>query len=210
MAKGEGGASDWTAGIVAILAAVLLGAALPIGLYYGLYVPQTEALAQARLDLEAVEARQAMLSAKAERVKTLEDEGAEIAERLSGIEVEFVSPDGEGFTLDAAVLDIEDLASAHHLSPRRQTSGTRDLNVVRPAGGALEFPDGLRATRYMVEAQARFHDFGRFLAALESRDGYTIIPEDLLCRGDAARGTQHIFVLNFYIVQKRDVDEIGT
>jgi hypothetical protein len=60
-----------------------------------------------------------------------------------------------------------------------------------------------------VEAQAFFHDFARFLSKLEHMQNYVVIPEALICKGDANGGTTHTFILDVYVVERRDVDLIG-
>lgn len=208
----DSGSGDWTAGIVAIVAALLLGGGVPVGLYFGLYEPKVKEREAAEAQLQSLQSDQDLLLARQERVRGIEEERDDMIERVAALEARFTMPDAT----DTADQDLKvirgvlaELADQHHLSLMRGRAQNRELEIVKPAGQRVTFENGLSATGITIEAQATYHDFGRFMAAIEGLPDAVVIPAELICTGDASRGTQHAFILTVYVVEQRDIDAIG-
>lgn len=208
-AKGTGSSGDWTAGIVAIVAALLLGSALPIGLYFGLYKPKEKQRIEAQNKLEQLKTDMQLMIARSDRVRGLEEDGVAVAERLKELEVPFAVSDPEKMDVPEARAALLRLAEKHHLGLRPERQQQLGAEVVFIGGDRIEFEKGLKATKLMIEAQAYYHDFGRFVSEMESLEQFVIIPESLLCKGDTNGGTDHVFIMVVYVVERRDIDSIG-
>ncbi|MCB9894775.1 MAG: hypothetical protein H6839_10015 [Planctomycetes bacterium] len=213
--SGSGG--DWTAGIVAIFAALLLGSAAPIGLYFGLYKPKVadriaaeEKKSKLMLDMD-------LMLKRSERVTTLENEGDAMSERVKAQEAPFAEPDVERLDVPEVRAALLRLAEKHHLALRPERQQQLGAEVVYAPGIRIRFAKGLMATKLTIEALAYFHDFGRFVTQMETlaQEGnetspkYIIIPEELTCTGDTNGGSKHVFVMSVYVIERRDVDSIG-
>jgi hypothetical protein len=207
--KGSLGGADWTAGIVAIAAALLLGSAIPIGLYFGLYKPKVAELVTANQKLTQIKVDMNAMVARSEKVTKLETEGDAMAKRVTEIEAPFAVSDPERLDVPDAWAAIQKLADDHYLELRPERKTQLGARVVYKSGNRIQFQDGLYATKLTVEAQAFFHDFARFLSKLEHMQNFVVIPESMTCIGDANGGTTHTFVLEIYVVERRDVDLIG-
>jgi Tfp pilus assembly protein PilO len=206
-ASSSGG--DWTAGIVAIVAALLLGSAIPIGLYFGLYKPKVADRVAANKKLETLKIDMTAMVTRSDKVRKLETEGDEMAIRVAKIEEDFAVSDPERMDVPDAWAAIQKLAEDNFLEllPERKTQlGAR---VVFKANNRIEFENGLRATKLRIEAQAYFHDFARFVSKMEYLEKFVVVPEMLICKGDTNGGTTHMFVMEVYVVERRDVDRIG-
>jgi hypothetical protein len=218
--KLDSSGGDWTAGIVAIVAALLLGGGIPVALYFGLYKPKVQEREAAEVRFQQLENDKELLLARQERVRGLEEDADDMAGRIEKLETRFVKPD----STDTADLDLKivratltELAEKHNLTLLRERQQQKKAVMVYPANTRVVFENGLAATGIIVEAQATYHDFGRFLAEVESLDGpeieainrAVVIPESLICKGDANRGIRHVFILTLYVVEQRNVDEIG-
>lgn len=218
--KNQDSAGDWTAGIVAIIAALLLGGGVPIGLYFGLLVPKqkevglwdeaaqqfTSGEEQRKVELQSEHElrlqRKAKLAAKQMEAET-------IAAWITGLEEPFVAASDPGRML---LKDrIGDLASEYKLEVSRARSNQMGATIVTLSRkeSNITFPKGLVAIRVNVEAQAKYHDFGKFVAALESLKELVIIPEKLVIEGDSGAGQFHEFRYSFFVLERRDVDSIG-
>jgi hypothetical protein len=201
--------ADWTAGIVAIVAALLLGSAIPIGLYFGLYKPKVAELAAANQKLNTLKNDMTAMVARSEKVTGLEKDGEALAKRVTDIEAPFAVSDPERLDVPDAWAAIQKLADDHYLELRPERKNQLGARVVYRSDSRIQFQDGLYATRLTVETQAFFHDFARFLSKLEHMQNFVVIPETLICTGDANGGTTHTFILHIYVVERRDVDLIG-
>jgi Tfp pilus assembly protein PilO len=206
-ASSSGG--DWTAGIVAIAAALLLGSAIPIGLYFGLYKPKVAERTTANEKLNTLKTDMTVMVSRADKVRKLEDDGDTMAQRVLRDEEAFAVSDPERMDVPDAWAAVQKLAEDNYLDllPERKTQlGAR---VVFKANNRVEFENGLRATKLRIEAQAYFHDFARFVSKMETLAKFVIVPEMLICKGDTNGGTTHMFVMEVYVIERRDVDRIG-
>ncbi|MCG3183147.1 MAG: hypothetical protein ICCCNLDF_01231 [Planctomycetes bacterium] len=210
MAKGAGSSGgDWTAGIVAIVAALLLGGALPIGLYFGLYMPKEKERLDAVKKLDQLNIDMEMMLARGERVRGLEEDGSQMEERVKEIETPFALGDAEKLDVPDVRATLLRLAEKHQLALRPERQQQLGAEVVFTGGDRITFEKGLHATKLQIEAKARFHDFGRFVTEMETLEQFVIIPESLVCTGDANGGNDHVFIMVVYVVERRDVDAIG-
>ncbi|MCH8235750.1 MAG: hypothetical protein IIC29_06445, partial [Chloroflexi bacterium] len=77
---------------------------------------------------------------------------------------------------------IGDLAAEYKLEVSRARANQMGATIVTLSRkeSNVDFPEGLVAFRVNVEAQAKYHDFGKFVAALESLKEFVIIPEKLV------------------------------
>lgn len=211
MAKGAAGSSggDWTAGIVAIVAALLLGSALPVGLYFGLYKPKEKERLDAANKLEQLNVDMEMMIARGDRVRGLEEDGKQMEVRVQEMEIPFAVADAEKMDVPDVRATLLRLAEKHQLSLRPERQQQLGAEVVFTGGDRITFEKGLKATKLQIEAKARFHDFGRFVTEMETLEQYVIIPESLVCTGDANGGNDHVFIMVVYVVERRDIDAIG-
>lgn len=210
MAKGAGSSGgDWTAGIVAIVAALLLGGALPIGLYFGLYKPKEKERLAAEQKLVQLNVDLELMMARGERVRGLEDDGVAMADRIKELESPFAVGDAEKMDVPEVRATLLRMAETHKLELRPERQQQLGAEVVFAGGDRITFEKGLTATKLQIEARARFHDFGRFITEMETLEKYVIIPESLVCTGDANGGNDHVFIMVVYVVERRDVDAIG-
>lgn len=201
--------ADWTAGIIAIIAALLIGSGIPTAVYFGLYKPKQADRQRAERDLEALRVDEQRVMAEQQQVNKLKKEMNDMADLLEDLEVAF-APREEGTPdLKDARERITSLATEHklHLQPRRVTQS--GATMVWSEGNEVRFEHGLTASLMMIEAEATYHDFGRFLAALESDPLMVLVPESLLCHGDNNGGRLHSFELRVYVVMKRDIAQVG-
>lgn len=210
MAKGAGSSGgDWTAGIVAIVAALLLGSALPVGLYFGLYKPKEKERLEAANKLEQLNVDMEMMIARGDRVRGLEEDGKQMEVRVQEMEIPFAVADAEKMDVPDVRATLLRLAEKHQLSLRPERQQQLGAEVVFTGGDRITFEKGLKATKLQIEAKARFHDFGRFVTEMETLEQYVIIPESLVCTGDANGGNDHVFIMVVYVVERRDIDAIG-
>jgi hypothetical protein len=167
MAKtGTGGAAgEWTAGLIAILATVLIGAAIPIALYFTLYVPRTEAHASVKQKLVTEEARELTLSIKAAKVAGLKKDADGLVARLASAEDKFTPTE----LVAQVVKRLSNLAVEHKLGLRKEQQTLIGAKVVNESGAPVIMAGGLRGVQVAVVGQARYHDLCRFIAEVESQ-----------------------------------------
>ncbi|MBZ0135796.1 MAG: hypothetical protein K8I27_05445 [Planctomycetes bacterium] len=216
--KGLGSSgSEWTAGIIAIVAALLLGGAVPVGVYAGLYKPKEKERVAAEQKLTSLDSEWELVIQRQDRVRGLEDDAEKMAERLTAIEAPFALADVERMDVTEVRTRLLTLADKHHLEllpERQQQLGSERVYI---GNQRISFPKGLHATKLIIEARAYYHDFGRFVTELETlRDPAdetkimnVIIPEKLICKGDPNGGSRHVFILHVFVVEKRDINSIG-
>ncbi|MEZ5992519.1 MAG: hypothetical protein R3E76_09210 [Planctomycetota bacterium] len=207
--SGTGSSGDWTAGIVAIVAALLLGSAIPIGLYFGLYRPKVAERIAAQENKTKLDGEMNAMIARQEFVVKLETEADSVAERIEEIEKPFALADVEKMDVPEVHEALLRLAKLHNLGLLPERQQQLRAEIVFPAGQRIEFPHGLMATKLTIETHAYFHDFGRFLTAMETMEKFVIIPESLICTGDSNGGSRHMFRMNVFVIERRDVDAIG-
>jgi hypothetical protein len=209
--KGASGSSagDWTAGIVAIIAAMLLGGAIPVGLYFGLYKPKVAEHVAAKEKMKTLQADMDLMVARSEKVRKLEEEGDAMAVRVTKIEERFAVSDPERLDVPDAWAAIQKLAEDNFLELLPERKSQLGARVVFKSNNRIEFENGLHATRLRIEAQAYFHDFARFVSKLEYMDKFIVVPETLICKGDTNGGVTHKFFLDIYVIERRDVNSIG-
>jgi Tfp pilus assembly protein PilO len=210
----EGATGDWTAGMVAIAAAVLIGAGLTIGAYFGASVPMKEQRQTADRKLSELMVDQAMVEMELERVRGMEADAKRMEERVAALEENFAV--GKPADLDVPKVrdEIEDLCQAHNLDFLDVVRQQRDAQMVYKGEKRIEFQHGLAATLLMVDVKGTFHDFGRFLRDLEMLDtrkegGPVVIAESLSLIGDNNGKREHTFRLQAYVVEKRDLTTVG-
>ena len=215
--KGLSSGGEWTAGIVAIVAALLLGGAVPVGLYVGLYKPKEEERLAAQQREAQLQVDWDLLIARQDRVRGLEEDAKDMAARLTEIEEPFAEADVERLDVPEVRARLLTLAEKHHLEllpERQQQLGSERVYI---GNQRITFEHGLTATKLIIEAQAFYHDFGRFVTEMEtlrdendaSKAKFVIIPEKLICKGDPNGGRRHVFVLHVFVVEKRDISSIG-
>jgi hypothetical protein len=218
MAEKVGGSgNEWLPGIIAIVAAAFLGGAVPIGLYFGLYQPKVKERTAAEAEVQNLKVQEEALLARQTRVKGLEDDAVKMAERLVEIEEPFASPDVERLDVPEVRARLLRLAAKHKLAKLPEREQELGSAIVFEGKQRITFPKGLQATKLIIETQAFYHDFGRFLTEMETlrdetdpeKPKYVIIPEKLICKGDPNGGSRHVFVLHVFVVEKRNIDAIG-
>jgi len=194
---------------VAIIAALLLGSALPIGLYFGLYKPKLKERMEAQDKKQQLDTAMSIMIARQERVVKLEKEGEEMADRITKIERPFSVADTEKMDVPDVRAALLRLAEVNNLALAPEHVNERGAEIVFPGGQRIDFKHGLTATMLRIETQAYFHDFGRFLTQMETMENYVIVPETLHCVGNTNGGDRHIFRMVVYVIERRDVDSIG-
>lgn len=205
--SGKSSGSEWTAGVIAIIAALLIGSAIPIGLYFGLYMPKYRDRMAAEEKKTELATSMTMMIARQERITNLEKDADTVAERIEQIEKPFAVPVIEDEDVPDARIALLQLASDHKLArlPERQILD----EIVTSGRYRIPFPNGLMATKLKIEALAYYHDFGRFVTAMETLERFVIIPESLICTGDSNQSNRHKFRMVVYVIERRDVDSIG-
>jgi hypothetical protein len=210
----EGATGDWTAGTIAITAALLIGAGLTIGAYFGAYVPMKEQREAADRRLGDLMVDQARVEMELERVRGMEADAEKMEERVAALEENFST--GKPAELDVPEVrkEIETLCQAHNLDFLDAVRQQRDAQMVYKGEKRIEFEHGLAATLLMVDVKGTFHDFGRFLRDLEMMDtrkggGPIVVAESLSLIGDNNGKREHSFRLQAYVVEKRDLTAVG-
>lgn len=196
---------DWTAGIVAITAALLLGGAIPVALYYALYVPRVREREAEEVKLRTLHDDEQLLMARRDRVKGLEDDADEMRKRLAEVEEQFTAPTQFG----ELVSRTAKLADSHHLRLRADQAQMVRAKVVYDGNRRINFAKGLKASQILVEGQAWYHDLGRFITEIESLKDAVVVVESLEMRGDQNGGYSHNFKLSLYVIERRDLDAVG-
>jgi Tfp pilus assembly protein PilO len=197
---------DWTAGIVAIFAALLLGGAIPIALYYTLYVPRVQARIAEEKRLEDQQATQAALVAREERVRKLEEDAAEMEKRLRQVEENFTAP----VDRDVLISKITNFARDHNIRLPAEQANVLRAKIVYEGGQEITFAKGLKAVPIIINCQATFHDFCRFLTQIENMKDAVLIIESLDINGDQNGGNSHRFEVVLYSIERRDIAAVGT
>lgn len=203
------GTGDWTAGIVAMVAALLIGGGIPLGLYMGLYVPKKQERIDAQKKYEELKVQSQVLGAKQQEIQGLEKDADEMAKRVEEIEAPFSLGSTARMDVQAAREAITALAERHNLKLMPVRRQQPNAVIVYPGEVQVKFEYGLVATKLIIEAQATLHDFGRFVTAMEMEPTLVVIPSTLECQGDSNGGREHLFIMHVYVVQKRDIATLG-
>lgn len=204
--KSQGISSDWTAGIMAIVAAVLFGGGLPIGLYMGLYTPKKQEREAAQVKLADVEKQMNAQVDRQKRVNDLTQDAAKIEEWVRELEAPFTDP----AQLRLVQENLRTLCNTHNLRvPQDRLQSETNPEVVKATGERIPFKDGLQATQLVIHVTGTYHDFARFFVKLESMSDAVVIPEALIMLGDQSQGRKHVFLLSVFVVEKRDYATIG-
>ena len=204
--KSQGISSDWTAGIMAIVAAVLLGGGVPIGLYMGLYTPKKQERMAAEVKLKQVETEMNIQVDRQARVNTLTKDAATVEEWVRELETPFVDP----AQLRLVQENIRGLCNDHNLRvPQDRLQSETNPEAVRATGERIPFKDGLQASQMVIHVTGTYHDFARFFVKLETLHDTIVIPEALIMLGDQSQGRKHVFLLSLFVVEKRDYATIG-
>lgn len=196
----EGG--DWTAGLVAIAAALLLGAAAPIGIYFGLYVPQTKEHEMWAAEAVKNKAKHDEQLEREKRVGVMRKHGDEARAEIAKLEERFTP-------LSAAsdlITTLETMAKRHRVELPPDKKIFTNERVVKPMEADTSLPNGLTASKIVVEGSASYNDFGRFMAEIENMSTATLIPGNFTATGDSNGGDKHLFRLELYMIQRRDLD----
>ncbi|MDC1142818.1 hypothetical protein OAU50_06975 [Planctomycetota bacterium] len=199
----EENSGDWTAGIVAIVAALLLGIGVPVGLYYGLYVPRTKTYAGLEAKKAELKVRQEAQLVRVGIVKELKEDSLKLEKELNDAESKF-SEDAR-----TVISSILLLAEEHNLALLPERQDEDGANIAYRGNDDVKWKEGLVAVEVRVEATGTFHDFGRFMAGVEGLEDAVIIPKELIVFGDSSRGSEHRYNWYLYVVEKRDVSIVG-
>lgn len=200
---------DWTAGIIAIFAALLIGSGIPTAVYFGLYKPKQAERERAERDLAALREDEGRVMREQQEVNRLKGEMEAMATRLDELGAAFEPPTEGSLDVPEVRRRIAALAEEHGLRLQPRRAAQIGAQIVYFGDQEVRFEHGLRATLLTIEAEATYHDFGRFLADLESNPDLVLLPESLLCQGDNNGGRLHSFVMHVYVVLKRDVAQVG-
>ena len=199
----DGDKADWGAGILAIVAALFFGAGLPIGLYYGVYKPRTVAHQKLNDQAAALTIEEQNLVNQQMKIGELKKDSELVRDELVKVESSFA-------TSHMSVLSrIRKLAKDNRLEAMAEQEGDTGTQAVKLKKEQAVWANGLVARKVKVRASGTYHDFGRFMAAVEGLKDATIIPRTLEIDGDASTGNEHQFSWEIYIVVKRDVEQVG-
>ncbi len=211
----DGATGDWTAGIIAITAALLIGAGLTIGAYFGAYKPKQEQRIAADVKLGDLMVDQARVEMELERVRGMEADAKKMEERVAVLEKRFAEGNAADLDVPAVREKLKTLCLSHNLDFQDAVRQQRDAQMVYKGEKRIEFPHGLAATLLRIDVKGTFHDFGRFLRELEVLDtltedgGPVVIAESLSLVGDNNGKREHNFMLQVYVVEKRDLATVG-
>ncbi len=208
------GGGDWTAGIIAIVAALLIGVGLVVGAYFGAYKPRQAQRIAAEQRMEELRVDEATVTAAQNRVKGQQADADRMAERIAALEGDGKSGPfsiADPVTQDVTQVsdDLRALCRTHNLNFTERAKQQTGAQMVYPVGKQIEFEHGLKATGLVVEVQGSFHDFARFLSEAEALESATIIADSVDCIGDSNAGNEHTFILQLYVIEKRNLETLG-
>jgi Tfp pilus assembly protein PilO len=212
----ESAKGDWTAGLLAIAAAVMIGGALPIGLWFGLYQPKLKERESLEIRHQELQTQFENLNRQMSVVTALEADGQTMAERLAVLEAPYHEAEQRRNDVPTARALLNALAEEHRLAPPEEVARLGH-EVVRPGSRRIRWRHGLSATQLMIHATGTFHDFARFVTDMENlgspeatESRVVVIPDLLICQGDSSAGVIHTFMMTIYVVESRNIDEIGS
>jgi Tfp pilus assembly protein PilO len=203
------GTGDWTAGMIAIFAALMIGGAVPALVYFGLYQPKVEERTGAERRLDDLKVEQDIVLAKQAEVRGLMNDASDMAKRLEQSGENFVTPPEGDTDVPELRRFLRDQARIHGLALLPRHTGQIGAEMIYWGDRVITFEHGLQATQIIAELYGTYHDFGRYLAFLESLPEVMII-DTLRCEGDSNGGRMHSFELRIYVVLKRDIEQIGS
>lgn len=186
---------DWTGGILAIAAAVMIGFGVPAGLYYSWYQSLVDKNRQLVAKKSEIAVGMELQLGKESKVTKLDDDADLVEEKLAKLESRFVVE--PRIAIDA----IYEFANQNHL--KKLPNYEDDVQKVELGPTTVEWENGLRASQILIEVTGTYHDFGRFVAEVESMDSAVVIADKLIVTGDSSRGSIHRFSWSIYVVEQR-------
>jgi hypothetical protein len=221
MAKEPGKGNDWGAGIAAIGAALLFGAALPVGLYFGAYKPQTNKLAAEKKRYEKAEGDFKLEDARRGKVESDKTDVTNVQAKLTEVQKLFSTDVGNELVL------IREKARLHGLKPvstrGRPLDDRRiadDLN--KPVGDTGGI--GLVGDMVRINCQGYLFNFCSFLGDLESyglvakddkgekveATGRFYVVRSVVIKGDGNGGSLHTFELELVLPRPHNMSKLVT
>ena len=196
--------NEWGAGILAISATVFIGAAIPVILYFVLYTPQV----QRKNDQKARTVQMTdQLNKELQRgddLAKLRTEGEEVAKALEESEKRFGPQDTQ-----SSVDTLLKMLTANNLRRTPEAVTRREKDPIRRTDIRAEFPGGLQAAMVTINCFGKWSDFVTFIAAAESHKEATFVVGEMIADGDRNGKEDHTFLVDIWIIQRRNVDAIG-
>lgn len=196
--------NEWTAGLIAIFATILIGGAIPVALYFAMYVPQTKKKLQQEQRLAQLQTDYDLEFARTERIGGLKKDGEQVEKELKKVEERFADKGVQ------SVLDkLQKLLDSNKLDMTPDAKTRREASAIRVSDLKSDFPGGLQAVPVTVNCWGTWKDFATFIAAVESMGNATVVVGELRAAGDKNAGKSHTYEVELWIVQRRDTDAIG-
>lgn len=196
--------NEWGAGLLAIAATVLIGAAIPVILYFLLYKPQVLRKEAERNRLTQLDTSLNTEIARGTALAELRTEGEEVAKNMEELEKRFSAPD-----MDASVEKLQQLLNANNLRRTPEAVVRREKSAIAKTDSKSEFPSGLSAVMVRIVCYGKWKDFVTFVAALESHKDGTFVIGELVAEGDKNGKDDHTYSVDVWIVQSRNIAAIG-
>ncbi len=196
--------NEWGAGLLAIAATVLIGAAIPVILYFLLYKPQVVRKETERNRLTQLDASLNTEIARGTALAELRTEGEEVAKNMEELEKRFSVAD-----MDGSVEKLQQLLNANNLRRTPEAVVRREKSAIAKTDSKSEFPNGLSAVMVRIVCFGKWKDFVTFVAALESYKDGTFVIGELVADGDKNGKEDHTYSVDIWIVQSRNIAAIG-
>jgi Tfp pilus assembly protein PilO len=196
--------NEWGAGLLAIGATVLIGAAIPCILYFILYKPQVVRKEEQKVRLTQMDAQLNTEIARGDVLLALQTEGEEVATKMDELEKRFSTAN-----LDGSVEKLLQLLNANNLKRTPEAVVRREKSPIAKTDSRAEFPNGLQALMVKVVCYGQWKDFVTFIAAVESHKEATFVIGELVAEGDKNGKDDHTFTVDIWIVQGRNIAVIG-
>src|SRR5687767_5180623 len=127
--------NEWGAGLLAIFATILIGAAIPVILFFLLYKPQVLRKDEQRARLTDLDGKLNLEIARGGSLGDLRKEGEEVAERMVELEKRFAGSDAQ-----ASVDKLLQLLNANNLKRTPDAVVRREKDAIRKTDIKVEFP----------------------------------------------------------------------
>lgn len=196
--------NEWGAGLLAIAATVLVGAAIPVILYFLLYKPQVQRKEEQRNRLTQLDIQLNGEIARGSVLSGLKAEGEEVARSMEELEKRFATED-----IDASVDKLLQLLNANNLKRTPEAVVRREKSPISKSDSKADFPNGLHALMVRVVCFGKWKDFITFIAAVESSKDGTFVIGELIAEGDKNGKDDHTYSVEIWIVQGRNIAAIG-